>query len=56
MSKLDGELLAKAIDQILAYSKGQEVDGVKGKQRKFQETIELQVGYVVYTCESRTRC
>jgi large subunit ribosomal protein L10Ae len=43
MSKLDGELLAKAVDQILAYSKGETVAGVKGKVRNFRETIELQI-------------
>ena len=45
MSKLDRELVSKAIDKILAFSKGEEVDGSKGKIRKFTETIELQVSH-----------
>jgi large subunit ribosomal protein L10Ae len=43
MSRLDTALVNTAVDKILAFSKGQEVDGVKGKQRKFTETVELQV-------------
>lgn len=45
MSKLDSELLGKAITQILAYSKGEApLPGAeKGKARKFRETIELQI-------------
>ena len=43
MSKLDRDLVSKAVDKILAFSKGQEVDGQKGKVRNFTESIELQV-------------
>ncbi len=43
MSKLDSELVNKAVEKILAYSKGETVDGSKGKLRNFVETIELQV-------------
>lgn len=43
MSKLDAELVSKAVDKILAYSAGKEVEGVKGVKRNFVETIELQV-------------
>ena len=73
MAKIESALLATSIDKILAFSKGEEVDGerggraaatvaawrrrptfphhppphnppgVKGKVRKFTETIELQV-------------
>ena len=43
MSKLDSELVSAAVDKILAFAKGVEVDGVKGKVRGFTETIELQV-------------
>jgi len=35
--------LATSIDKVLAFSKGEEVDGEKGKVRGFTETIELQV-------------
>ncbi len=45
MSKLDRDLVSKAVDKILAFSKGEEVDGSKGKIRKFTETIELQVSH-----------
>ena len=43
MSKFDAELLSKAVDKIMAFSSGKDVDGKKGKQRKFTETVELQV-------------
>jgi hypothetical protein len=43
MSKLDTDLLGEAVNKILAYSQGKEVDGKKGKVRNFTETIELQV-------------
>ena len=46
-SKIGSEVLNKALDTILAYSAGQEVevDGekLKGKKRNFTETVELQV-------------
>jgi len=58
MSKIDSELLSASIDRILAYAKGEEVvDGkdekgnpkvVQGKVRKFQETIDLQIGLKNY--------
>lgn len=43
MSKVDNALLSSSIDKILAFSKGEEVEGKKGKVRGFTETIELQV-------------
>jgi len=43
MSKISSDLLATSIDKVLAFSKGEEVDGEKGKVRGFTETIELQV-------------
>jgi large subunit ribosomal protein L10Ae len=43
MSKISSDLLASSIEKVLALSKGEEVDGKKGKVRKFVETIELQV-------------
>jgi large subunit ribosomal protein L10Ae len=58
MSKLDGELLRTSIDKILGFAKGEEiVDGKnekgeplvkQGKVRKFQETIDLQIGLKNY--------
>jgi large subunit ribosomal protein L10Ae len=47
MSKLPSELLNQAVDDLLAFSQGQEIqkgaETLKGKQRKFVETVELQV-------------
>ena len=47
MSKLNKDLVEGAIDKILAYSSGETIqhDGadVKGKKRKFVETIDLQI-------------
>lgn len=47
MSKLNAELVASSVDQILKYASGETVQvrgaDVKGKKRKFVETIELQV-------------
>jgi large subunit ribosomal protein L10Ae len=47
MSKLNSQLLEKALEDIIAYSKGETVtiDGkeLKGKKRNFTETIEAQV-------------
>ena len=34
---------AEAVEKILAFSQGKEVDGAKGKVRGFTETVELQV-------------
>jgi large subunit ribosomal protein L10Ae len=47
MSKIDSELLTTSVDNILKYARGEKVnikgEEVKGKKRKFTETIELQV-------------
>ena len=47
MSKLNSELLNSSIDQLLKFSKGETINykgaDVKGKLRKYTETIELQV-------------
>ena len=47
MSKLNSELLSKSVQDLLAFSQGETitVNGVekKGKQRKFGESVELQV-------------
>ena len=47
MSKINPELLASSIENILKYSAGETVkignEEVKGKKRKFEETIDLQV-------------
>ena len=42
-SKLDNQLVNEAVTKILAFSRGEELAGVKGKQRKFLETVDLQV-------------
>ncbi len=54
MSKLDQELLGQAVDKILAFSKGETVDGKKGKVRGFNETIELQVRPSISALASRS--
>ena len=47
MSKLNSELLKTSVENILKFSNGETIkvgtDDVKGKKRKFQETIELQI-------------
>jgi large subunit ribosomal protein L10Ae len=47
MSKLQSNILEKAVEDILAYSAGQDVkingEDVKGKKRNFTETIEIQI-------------
>mmetsp|Transcript_10061 Transcript_10061/g.30100 ORF Transcript_10061/g.30100 Transcript_10061/m.30100 type:complete len:230 (+) Transcript_10061:151-840(+) len=52
MSKLNQELVSTAVDKILAYSKGDtiQVDGkdIKGKKRKFVETIDMQIALKNY--------
>jgi large subunit ribosomal protein L10Ae len=52
MSKINPKVLANAINDILAYSKGEKIEKggatVQGKQRKFLETIELQLALKNY--------
>ena len=47
MSKLNSELVAQSVENILKFSKGETVvvkgENKKGKQRKFTESIELQI-------------
>lgn len=47
MSKLNTDLLASSVDQLLKFSNGESIQvrgvDVKGKKRKFTESIELQV-------------
>lgn len=47
MSKLNAELISTSIDNLLKYSRGETITykntEIKGKQRKFVESIELQV-------------
>ena len=47
MSRLNADLLASSIDQILKFSNGEKINlkgaEVKGKKRGFTETIELQI-------------
>merc|ERR1719198_645075 len=53
-SKLNKELIEKAIDSLLAYSEGKEIkhpktgEDVKGKKRKFTESIDLQIALKNY--------
>lgn len=48
MSKLRSDLVEQSIDRIFAYAAGETLTvndkEVKGKKRKFRETIELQIG------------
>ncbi|TFJ81144.1 hypothetical protein NSK_007533 [Nannochloropsis salina CCMP1776] len=52
MSKLNAELLAQCVDDLLAYSQGKTIthDGAekKGKIRNFNETVELQIALKNY--------
>lgn len=53
-SKLSSDVVNKAVDAILAFSAGKDVQVndktvIKGKKRKFLETVELQIG----GCSSR---
>jgi len=52
MSKLNSDLVEQSIEKILAYSKGETIKvagkDVQGKQRKFTETIDLQVALKNY--------
>lgn len=47
-SKLNGDLVSKAVEEILSYSQGETYKKgdteIVGKKRKFTESIELQVG------------
>jgi len=47
MSKLNSELLSSSVDNLLKYSKGETIHykgaDVKGKVRKFTESVELQI-------------
>mmetsp|Transcript_22416 Transcript_22416/g.52888 ORF Transcript_22416/g.52888 Transcript_22416/m.52888 type:complete len:230 (+) Transcript_22416:212-901(+) len=52
MSKLSSALLEKAVNDILAYSKGEDVKingaDLKGKKRNFTETVEIQISLKNY--------
>lgn len=56
MSKLSNELVAQALDAILAFASGADPEGVAGTtkkgrgptKRKFRETVELQIGLKNY--------
>jgi len=47
MSKITPEILSEALDKVLAFSRGEEIQyegkPTKGKHRKFVETVDLQV-------------
>jgi hypothetical protein len=60
-SKLSSELVNKAVDNILAFSAGKDVQisektTLKGKKRKFLETVELQIGTFEWAVLPRTHC
>lgn len=42
-NKLNSALLDKAVDDILAYSNGEQVGDKKGKKRNFVESVEIQI-------------
>jgi len=52
MSKLDSELLAKSLDNVLKFAAGESYTvgekTIKGKKRNFVETIELQIALKNY--------
>jgi large subunit ribosomal protein L10Ae len=52
MSKLQADLVEQALEKIFAFSKGETIqkdgESLKGKVRKFTETIELQVALKNY--------
>eukprot|EP00529_Nitzschia_sp_RCC80_P032457 CAMPEP_0113468490 /NCGR_PEP_ID=MMETSP0014_2-20120614/15385_1 /TAXON_ID=2857 /ORGANISM="Nitzschia sp." /LENGTH=229 /DNA_ID=CAMNT_0000360887 /DNA_START=309 /DNA_END=998 /DNA_ORIENTATION=+ /assembly_acc=CAM_ASM_000159 len=52
MSELSSALLEKAVNDILAYSKGEDVKingaDLKGKKRNFTETVEIQISLKNY--------
>jgi large subunit ribosomal protein L10Ae len=52
MSKLSSEILAKAVEDIKAFSAGEQVtingDDKKGKKRNFLESVELQISLKNY--------
>jgi large subunit ribosomal protein L10Ae len=52
MSKLSSEILAKAVEDIKAFSAGEQVtingDDKKGKKRNFLESVELQIALKNY--------
>lgn len=58
-SKLNGELVSKAVDDILAYSAGETIKKgeteIVGKKRKFTESIELQVRCMAALPERSTK-
>ena len=59
MSKLNADLLNSSIEKLLAYSAGEKVlignDEVKGKKRKFTESIELQITLKNYDAQRDKR-
>jgi large subunit ribosomal protein L10Ae len=42
-NKLNSALLDKAVDDVLAFSNGEQVGDKKGKKRNFTESIEIQI-------------
>jgi large subunit ribosomal protein L10Ae len=52
MSKLNSDILEQSINNILCYSRGETItvkgEEIVGKQRKFVETVEIQIGLKNY--------
>lgn len=60
-SKLNSELVTKAVDDILAFSAGETIKKgdteIVGKKRKFTESIELQVkAYIKPALDAQRNC
>ena len=57
MSKLNKELVEKAVDTIIQFSNGETISkegkDLTGKKRKFMESIELQVRAFLSSSRSR---
>ena len=55
MSKVNSEILANAVSDILKYSKGEKIvyngEERTGKVRKFTESIELQISKFDARCD-----
>jgi hypothetical protein len=58
MSKINAETLSNSIQNILKFASGETIkkgnEEIKGKKRKFEESIELQVLHVLVTHEEQS--
>lgn len=55
MSRISSETLSAAVDKLLAFSRGETKDKVEGSQRRFVETIELQISLRNYDANKDKR-